>query len=127
SVRRPPAPTRIKPRPIRRPKAACWTCSRRSNPNIRLVPCCGLRDKTQMAYATRNTNPGPGIRKVLRYLQKNQARFVHELCDYVSFPSVSAQPHHRKDLEACARWLAQRCRHIGLQTRVCPTPGNPII
>lgn len=64
---------------------------------------------------------------VLDYLKRNQSRFVRELCDYVSFPSVSAQPHHRKHLEACARWLAQRCRRMGLETRVCPTPGNPII
>jgi len=45
----------------------------------------------------------------------------------VRFPSVSAQPQHRKDVQACARWLLQRCRQIGLQARLCPTEGNPII
>ena len=44
---------------------------------------------------------------VLDYLKRNQARFVAELCEYLRFPSVSAQPQHKKDLRACAEWLAQ--------------------
>ena len=39
---------------------------------------------------------------VVDYLRANQKRFVAELCDYVRFPSVSAQPAHGKDMAACA-------------------------
>ncbi len=67
------------------------------------------------------------VQAVLNYLEKNQNRFVQELCDYVRFPSVSAQPQHRKDLEACAQWLVQKCKEIGLDTEIFPTDGNPII
>ena len=49
----------------------------------------------------------PLMQDVLNYLEENQSRFVRELCDYLRFPSVSAQSHHRKDLEAAARWLVQ--------------------
>jgi len=64
---------------------------------------------------------------VLDYLKRNQARFVAELCAFLRFPSVSAQPQHQEDMRACADWLAEHCRHIGLDARVCPTSGHPIV
>ncbi|HWX23185.1 MAG TPA: dipeptidase [Candidatus Binatia bacterium] len=64
---------------------------------------------------------------VLDFLSQNQPRFINELCDYVRFPSVSAQPQHRPDLQACADWLVQHCQAIGLETRLCPTHGHPIV
>jgi acetylornithine deacetylase/succinyl-diaminopimelate desuccinylase-like protein len=64
---------------------------------------------------------------VLDYLKRHQARFVAELCDYLRLPSVSAQPQHKKDLRACAEWLAKHCRQIGLDASVCPTQGHPIV
>ena len=67
------------------------------------------------------------MQNVLTYLQENELRFVSELCDYLRFPSVSAQSHHRADIEAAARWLLDHCQSIGLQTRLCPTEGNPVV
>ncbi len=67
------------------------------------------------------------MNSILDYLAANEARFVDELCAYVRFPSVSAQPAHRADLQACADWLRQRCQAIGLETELCPTPGHPIV
>lgn len=64
---------------------------------------------------------------VLNYLKQNQSRFVKELCDYVRFPSVSAQSSHRRDLRDCADWLVKHCKALGLQTQVCRTPGNPVV
>jgi acetylornithine deacetylase/succinyl-diaminopimelate desuccinylase-like protein len=67
------------------------------------------------------------VQAVLDYLKKNEARFIRELCDYLRFPSVSAQTKHKKDLTACANWLVKHCRDIGLETKLCPTEGNPIV
>jgi len=67
------------------------------------------------------------MQPVLDYLKQNEKRFIHELCDYVRFPSVSAQPQHKKDLVACAQWLHEHCRRIGLESRLCPTGGNPVV
>lgn len=64
---------------------------------------------------------------VLSYLTRNQARFVDELCHYVRFRSVSAQPQHAGDMKACADWLVQHCREIGLEAEARPTAGNPIV
>jgi acetylornithine deacetylase/succinyl-diaminopimelate desuccinylase-like protein len=64
---------------------------------------------------------------VIDYLEQNQSRFVRELCEYVRFASVSAQPPHRGDLQACAGWVVSHCRRIGLEAQLCPTAGHPII
>src|SRR5687767_12478600 len=67
------------------------------------------------------------MQAILDYLDKHEAQFVERLCEYVRFPSVSAQPQHKKDLVACAEWTMNECRQAGLETELCPTAGNPII
>jgi acetylornithine deacetylase/succinyl-diaminopimelate desuccinylase-like protein len=67
------------------------------------------------------------MESVLNYLKTNQRRFIEELCEYVRFPSVSAQPQHRGDMKACAEWVVQHCKRIGLDTKLCPTEGNPVV
>jgi acetylornithine deacetylase/succinyl-diaminopimelate desuccinylase-like protein len=64
---------------------------------------------------------------VLDYLKHNQTRFVAELCELLRFPSVSAQPQHKKDLLACAEWLVSHCHRIGLEAKLCHTDGHPIV
>jgi acetylornithine deacetylase/succinyl-diaminopimelate desuccinylase-like protein len=67
------------------------------------------------------------MQAVLDYLAANEDRFLRELCDYLRFPSVSAQPQHRADLESCARWCLNHCRSLGLEAELHETPGHPII
>jgi len=64
---------------------------------------------------------------VLEYLKSNEQWFVQELCEYVRFPSVSAQPKHKEDLLNCASWLSAHCQGIGLDAEIHETPGNPIV
>ena len=59
---------------------------------------------------------------VLDYLKQNQKRFLAEFCTYLRFPSVSAQSEHNADLLACAEWLAEHCRHIGLDAKTLRAP-----
>jgi acetylornithine deacetylase/succinyl-diaminopimelate desuccinylase-like protein len=67
------------------------------------------------------------MQAVIDYLKENQERFVSDLCDYVRFPSVSAQPEHQGDVHACAAWVVQHCQQIGLEAQLCPTQGHPIV
>jgi acetylornithine deacetylase/succinyl-diaminopimelate desuccinylase-like protein len=67
------------------------------------------------------------MQSVLDYLKQNQERFVAEFCDYLRFASVSAQSQHKEDVRACAAWLADHCRQIGLEAQVHPTAGHPIV
>ncbi len=64
---------------------------------------------------------------VLEYLARQEQIFVDRLCEYVRFPSVSAQPQHKADLEACAHWLVNHCQSVGLEARLCPTAGHPVV
>lgn len=67
------------------------------------------------------------MQAVIDFLEQNESRFVNELCDYVRFPSVSAQPQHAPDMKRCAEWVVARCREIGLETELCETSGHPIV
>ena len=64
---------------------------------------------------------------VFQYLEEHQTQFIDSLCDYVRFPSVSAQPKHAPDLRAAAQWIADRARSLTLDTTVHETDGNPIV
>ena len=67
------------------------------------------------------------MKALFDYLAAEEARFIEQLCAYVRFPSVSAQPAHKADMQSCADWLERRCREIGLETELCPTAGHPIL
>ena len=64
---------------------------------------------------------------ILAYLDRHDARFLDDLCRYLRFPSVSAQSRHRKDMEDCAGWLVNHCTEMGLEGRLYPTPGHPVV
>jgi acetylornithine deacetylase/succinyl-diaminopimelate desuccinylase-like protein len=68
------------------------------------------------------------MEKVLAYLKDHEAEFVAQLADYVRFPSVSAQKEkHGADMKACGEWLLAQYRTLGLEAKLYPTAGNPIL
>jgi acetylornithine deacetylase/succinyl-diaminopimelate desuccinylase-like protein len=68
------------------------------------------------------------IAQPLTYVQHYRWRFFRELCDFVRFPSVSAQPQHAGDVRRCAEWLAGHLRKIGMQrAQVIATPRHPLV
>ena len=64
---------------------------------------------------------------VIEYLRGEEKRHLEELREYLAFPSVSAQPKHRKDVVGCAEWLRRHCAAMGLEARLVPTAGNPVV
>jgi acetylornithine deacetylase/succinyl-diaminopimelate desuccinylase-like protein len=62
-----------------------------------------------------------------QFARREQQRFLIDLKALVRFPSVSAQPQHKRDLQACAQWFVRHLRQIGLVTKLFPTKGHPII
>src|SRR5688572_24422342 len=65
--------------------------------------------------------------KLLTYLKKNKKRYIEELIDYVSIPSVSAQEKHKGDMRKAADWVAQRAHAAGLEPAIHETKGHPIV
>ena len=52
---------------------------------------------------------------------------ISDLCEFLRFPSISTDPSHKQDVAACADWLQRKLSAIGLESRVCPTPGHPVV
>ena len=67
------------------------------------------------------------MKQLKKYIDTNRQRFIAELIEYLRFPSVSAQSAHDKDMVACARWLANHARSLGLKPRVHKSGGHPIV
>ncbi len=62
------------------------------------------------------------------YLGENAERFERELSDFLSIPSVSTESRYAKDVERCARWLAEHIRDAGVdQVEVVETNGKPFV
>ena len=62
------------------------------------------------------------------YLQRNQDRFVEELCTFVRIPSVSAAPFYAENVREAARWVADRLGAAGAgNVAVMPTAGHPVV
>ncbi len=61
------------------------------------------------------------------YYKKNKAQIEKEFLTFLSFPSVSTEKEHAKDVRACAEWLAHYIKGIGFQTELWETSGHPVI
>ncbi len=65
--------------------------------------------------------------KAFSYLRDNRERFVSELIEFLSIPSISSQPQHNGDVRECAKWLGNHLANIGLETALIETKGHPIV
>jgi len=64
------------------------------------------------------------------YQPNNRARWLRELGDLLSFPTISAQSQHRRDIEAAALWLKEHLTRLGLRhAQILPGPngGHPSV
>jgi acetylornithine deacetylase/succinyl-diaminopimelate desuccinylase-like protein len=52
---------------------------------------------------------------------------LETLSQFLRFPSISTQPEHAPDLQACAEWLSEKLTAIGLTATVHPTPGSSVV
>jgi acetylornithine deacetylase/succinyl-diaminopimelate desuccinylase-like protein len=69
-----------------------------------------------------------GVEAAERHLRAHLSRFVAELAEFVSIPSVSSLPEHRRDVRACAGWLARRLRAAGAgRVEVLETRCHPVV
>lgn len=64
---------------------------------------------------------------VLADIDRSQDEARHKLFEFLSIPSVSADPAHAADCAAAARWLAHEFAGLGFTTHIHETPGHPIV
>jgi acetylornithine deacetylase/succinyl-diaminopimelate desuccinylase-like protein len=66
--------------------------------------------------------------EVLAYARANQDRFLAELKEFLSIPSISTQPAHKPDIEHAAAWLQGKLLVAGFPSaEIMPTPGHPMV
>ncbi|MBI1803853.1 MAG: dipeptidase [Ignavibacteriae bacterium] len=66
--------------------------------------------------------------QILEYIEGNKSRYLDELRDLLSIPSISTNPENKPDLERCAQWIGDHMRSVGLENvKIFPTPGHPIV
>lgn len=61
------------------------------------------------------------------YLTENADRYVEDLKQLLSIPSVSADSRHLEDMHRAADWMQERFETAGLKSEVVPTAGHPIV
>jgi acetylornithine deacetylase/succinyl-diaminopimelate desuccinylase-like protein len=64
---------------------------------------------------------------IRKYLSQHRGQFIEQLKCLMRFPSISTQPAHQRDVLACADWLVHHFRSFGLDVKLYPTKGNPIL
>ena len=66
--------------------------------------------------------------EVIDFINANRDRYINELKEYLSIPSISALPEHSGDVKKCADRRADELRCIGLENvDVVETPGHPVV
>ena len=68
------------------------------------------------------------MNEVIDFILSSRDRYVSELTEYLSIPSVSALPEHAADVRRCATHTAAEMSRIGLENvRVIETSGHPLV
>ena len=76
---------------------------------------------------TAHPPPDPALAPVLDRIDADLPQAIERLLALLRIPSISTDPAHAQDCEAAAQWLAQDLRELGLDARVHPTPGRPMV
>ena len=62
------------------------------------------------------------------YARGEQARYLAELKDFLSIPSISTLSEHKPDIQRAAEWVAGQMRASGLEhIEILPTAGHPVV
>ncbi|NMC12369.1 MAG: dipeptidase [Chloroflexi bacterium] len=66
--------------------------------------------------------------RAIKYAHDNRARFLNELKEFASIPSVSTDPAHKGDIQKAAGWAAARLEALGMKNvQIFPTTGHPVV
>jgi acetylornithine deacetylase/succinyl-diaminopimelate desuccinylase-like protein len=63
----------------------------------------------------------------LEYAHQNRERFLAELQELLSIPSISTLPGHQPDIARAARWLQDRLSGMGLPAELVGSDEYPLV
>src|ERR1700682_5318396 len=56
-----------------------------------------------------------------------RASHLEDYYSFLRFPSVSTDAEYADKVTECAHWLVEKLNGIGLETKLVPTPGHPVV
>jgi len=70
----------------------------------------------------------PQLNSSLEFAKQNKERYLEELIQFVSIPSISTEPSASGDVQRAAQWVADQLIAIGLQNvQIFPTARHPVV
>jgi acetylornithine deacetylase/succinyl-diaminopimelate desuccinylase-like protein len=60
-------------------------------------------------------------------LQLMRQNYLEDFYSFLRFPSISTDEQYAERLAECAHWLVKKLTSIGLETKLVPTRGHPIV
>jgi acetylornithine deacetylase/succinyl-diaminopimelate desuccinylase-like protein len=64
----------------------------------------------------------------LQYARQHSTRFLSELKELASIPSVSTDPEHKPDMQKAANWLVEHLKALGVKNvQTIPTGGPDVV
>ncbi len=64
----------------------------------------------------------------IQYAHEHSTRFLNELKDFASIPSISTDEASKADVIRAAEWIANHLRSLGIaNVQLMPTPGHPVV
>ncbi|MDZ7874055.1 MAG: M20/M25/M40 family metallo-hydrolase [Rhizobium sp.] len=64
---------------------------------------------------------------MLREIDRSFDRSVGKLLELISIPSISSDPRSEPEIQRAAEWLARELQSLGLEARIVPTKGHPVV
>ncbi|MCL5950901.1 MAG: dipeptidase [Chloroflexi bacterium] len=66
--------------------------------------------------------------QAIEFAQRHHERYLNELKEFLTIPSVSTLPAHKPDMQRAAEWVAARLSDLGMKNiQVMPTAGHPVV
>ena len=56
-----------------------------------------------------------------------RASYLEDFYTFLRFPSVSTDDDYSEKVSECAHWLVGKLSRIGLEAKLVPTPGHPVV
>ncbi len=64
----------------------------------------------------------------IHYAHENSSRFLNDLMEFASIPSISTDDASKGDVVHAAEWVASHLRSLGIKNvQLMPTPGHPVV
>ena len=68
------------------------------------------------------------VQKALDYVRGNSERYLSELKDFLSIPSISTLDENKDDVQRAAEWVAAQLNSMNMDNvQIMPTGGHPVV